>query len=168
MPDVGTLHPSRPGRARGLGLVVLALLAAAVACDRPAPTATRSEQVFRFRLHEDPPTLDPALDNDQFSEAVILNVQRGLVELDAKTLEIRPALAESWTVSPDGLLYTFRLRNGALFHNGRAVAAADVVYSFERLLRQETNSPRRFLLEPIEGAQEFSAGTSPAIAGLKA
>ena len=64
-------------------------------------------------------------------------------------------------------MYTFHLRQGALFHNGRAVAAPDVVYSFERLLRKETNSPRRFLLEPIEGAKEFSAGTSPAIAGLQ-
>ncbi len=164
MLDVHTLHLSRPGRARAL--LLLALLAAAVACGRSAPPAARSEQVFRFRLHEDPPTLDPALDNDQFSEAVILNVHRGLVELDAKTLEIRPAVAESWTVSPDGLAYTFRLRDGVLFHNGRAVTARDVVYSFERLLRKETNSPRRFLLEPIEGAKEFSAGTSAAIAGL--
>ncbi|OLC53262.1 MAG: hypothetical protein AUH92_06320 [Acidobacteria bacterium 13_1_40CM_4_69_4] len=155
MLDLGTLRFSRHGRARGLLLPALLAAAgmAAVACSRSGPPAARTEQVFRFRLHEDPPTLDPALDNDQFSEAVILNVNRGLVELDPKTLEIRPAVAESWTVSPDGLVYTFRLRDDVLFHNGRRVMAQDVAYSFERLLRKETRSP-------------FSAGTSAAIAGL--
>ncbi|HEV8700560.1 MAG TPA: ABC transporter substrate-binding protein [Candidatus Polarisedimenticolia bacterium] len=151
-------------------LPVLAILATAVlpglACGRSQPPAAPAEQVYRFRLHEDPPTLDPALANDQFSEAIILNVHRGLVELDPETLEIRPAVAESWTISPDGRTYTFHLRAGATFHNGRTATAADVVYSFERILRKETNSPRRFLLEPIEGAREFTAGTSASIAGV--
>jgi peptide/nickel transport system substrate-binding protein/oligopeptide transport system substrate-binding protein len=153
-------------------LAVLALLAtvilAGLACGRSQTPAARAEQVFRFRLHEDPPTLDPALANDQFSEAIVLNVHRGLVELDPGTLEVRPAVAESWTISPDGRTYTFRLREGAVFHNGRTVTAADVVYSFERILRKETNSPRRFLLEPIEGAKEFTEGTSASIAGISA
>ena len=151
-------------------LSVLAVLATAVlpglACSGSKPPAAPAEQVFRFRLHEDPPTLDPALTNDQFSEAIVLNVHRGLVELDPGTLEIRPAVAESWTISPDGRTYTFRLRDGAAFHNGRKVTSADVAYSFERILRKETNSPRRFLLEPIEGAKEFTEGTSPSIAGM--
>lgn len=151
-------------------LALLALLAtvilAGLACGRSQTPAAHAEQVFRFRLHEDPPTLDPALANDQFSEAIVLNVHRGLVELDPGTLEVRPAVAESWTISPDGLTYTFRLREGATFHNGRKVTPADVVYSFERILRKETNSPRRFLLEPIEGAKEFTEGTSASIAGV--
>src|SRR6185295_10714929 len=104
--------------------------------------------------------------NDQFSEAVVLNVNRGLVELDAGTLEIRPAVAESWTVSADNREYTFHLREGVRFHNGRVVTSADVAYSFLRLLNKETQSPRRFLLEPIEGAQEFSEGKRPGVGGL--
>src|SRR3989442_2120324 len=43
-----------------------------------------------------------------------------------------PCLAESWTVSPDGLVYEFLLRSGARFHNGEAVTADDVKFSFER------------------------------------
>ena len=169
MSRVGTSRCSRPGGARGL--LVLTLLAAvglAGACGRSGPPAPSSEQVYRFRLHEDPPTLDPALANDEFSESVVLNVNRGLVVLDPKTLEIQPAVAESWTVSSDGLVYTFRLRDGVLFHNGRPVTARDVEYSFERLLRKATGSPRRFLLAPIAGAKEFTAGTSASIAGLAA
>ncbi len=158
-------------RIRPLAAALLAAplaCAAATACAPAGPAPKKEEQVFRFRLHEDPPTLDPALANDEFSESVVLNVNRGLVVLDPQTLEIQPAVAESWTVSPDGLVYTFRLRDGALFHNGRPVTARDVAYSFERLLRKETGSPRRFLLEPIAGAQEFTAGTSASIAGLAA
>lgn len=151
-------------------LLALAPVAAAVlpvlACGGARPPDAPAEQVFRFRLHEDPPTLDPALSNDQFSEAVVLNVNRGLVELDPETMEIGPALAESWTISPDGRTYTFHLRDGAVFHNGRKVTAGDVEYSFMRLLKKETNSPRRFLLEPIEGAKEFTGGKSVSIGGL--
>src|SRR5206468_9865902 len=147
------------GRARGLLLVPAVLTGLAlVACTREATSPKTAEQLFRFRMHEDPPTLDPALSNDQFSEAIILNVNRGLVELDPGTLEIRPAVAESWSISPDNRVYTFHLRDGVRFHNGRPVTSQDVAYSLRRLLKKETRSPRRFLLEPIEGAQEFKIG----------
>ncbi|HKB08638.1 MAG TPA: ABC transporter substrate-binding protein, partial [Candidatus Polarisedimenticolia bacterium] len=158
---------SLSGRARAALLLPIALLGFALStCTRRASTPKKPEQVFRFRMHEDPPTLDPALSNDEFSDSVVLNVNRGLVELDPGTLEIRPAIAESWSVSPDNLEYTFHLRDNARFHNGRALTSQDVAYSFLRLLKKETQSPRRFLLEPVEGAQDFSEGKSPAVKGL--
>lgn len=154
-------------RARAAVLVPVAMAGIAfLACTREAGSLKKTEQVFRFRMHEDPPTLDPALSNDQFSEAIILNVNRGLVELDPETLEIRPAVAKSWTISSDHREYTFQLRDGVRFHNGRAVTSQDVAYSFRRLLKKETQSPRRFLLEPIEGAQEFTDGKSAEVKGL--
>jgi peptide/nickel transport system substrate-binding protein len=55
-------------------------------------------------------------------------------------LTVRPDLAESWDISDDGLTYTFKL-HPATFHNGRAVVAADVKYSFERLVDPDTASP---------------------------
>ena len=157
-------------RVRPLAAALLAVTlasAAVTACAPAGPAPKKEEQVFRFRLHEDPPTLDPALSNDQFSEAVILNVNRGLVELDPLTLEIHPAVADSWTISPDNRVYTFHLRDGVRFHNDRAVTSQDVAYSFKRLLRKETGSPRRFLLEPLEGAGEFIAGKSADVKGLE-
>jgi len=162
-------HLDSTRRARPLAPILpalLLLLGAAAGCSPSRPAATKAEQVFRFRLHEDPPTLDPALANDQFSEAVILNVDRGLVELDPLTLEVRPAVADTWTISPDHRVYTFHLRDGVRFHNGRGVTSQDVAYSFRRLLRKDTGSPRRFLLEPLEGAQDFIDGKSPDVAGL--
>jgi peptide/nickel transport system substrate-binding protein/oligopeptide transport system substrate-binding protein len=148
-------------------LAVALLTAAAVAgCAPEHPAAPKAEQVFRFRLREDPPTLDPAMVTDNLSEAVTTNVFRGLVALDPETLAVVPAVAASWTVSPDALTYTFRLRDDAVFHNGRAVTSEDVAWSFRRLLRKETDSPRRWLLEPVAGAAAFTAGRSADVVGL--
>ena len=164
-------RPPRAARPPGLtlavhgALVALSLVAGACA-ERGNESPAAAPQVFRFRLREEPPTLDPALMTDNLSESIVMNVHRGLVAMDPATIAVVPAVAASWTVSPDGLTYTFRLRDDALFHNGRAVAAADVVWSFERLLRKETHSPRRWLLEPIRGAVDFSEGKAASIAGL--
>ncbi|HXH28955.1 MAG TPA: ABC transporter substrate-binding protein, partial [Candidatus Polarisedimenticolia bacterium] len=132
------------------------------------PASSAGEQVFRFRLREDPPTLDPALSTDNLSEAVLFNLFRGLVQLDPETLQVRPAVAASWSLTPDHRTYTFRLRDDAVFHNGRPVTADDVVYSFTRMLRRDTQAPRPYILEPIDGAREFEEGRAASIAGLRA
>ena len=152
-------------------LIAAACLAAAgvaglAACSRPAPPAPKPEQVFRFRLREDPPNLDPAQVTDNLSDAVAVNVFRGLVAMDPETLVIVPAVADAWTISPDGLTYAFHLRPGVTFHNGRAVTAEDVAWSFRRVLDQATHSPRRWLLEPVAGAADFIAGKSAGVSGL--
>jgi peptide/nickel transport system substrate-binding protein/oligopeptide transport system substrate-binding protein len=149
-------------------LAVAVFAAAAVAgCSAEHRGTPKAEQLFRFRLREDPPTLDPAMVTDNLSEAVCSNVFRGLVALDPESLAVVPAVAVSWTVSPDALTYTFRLREDAVFHNGRAVTSEDVAWSFRRLLRKETDSPRRWLLEPIAGAAAFTAGGAADIEGLR-
>ena len=141
-----------------------AALAAGCSPERPAPPA--AEKVFRFRLREDPPTLDPAMVTDNLSDAVTANVFRGLVAMDPATLAIVPAVASSWPISPDALVYTFRLRDDAFFQNGRKVTAQDVAWSFRRVLAKATNSPRRWLLEPIAGSAAFIEGKTPDVAGL--
>jgi peptide/nickel transport system substrate-binding protein/oligopeptide transport system substrate-binding protein len=162
------IRPKRPARARALLAVALAVAGlTAAACTASKPEKPRAEQVFRFRLREDPPTLDPALVTDNLSEAVLVNLFRGLVAMDPATLQVAPAVAESWTVSGDGLTYTFHLRPDAYFHNGRLVTAGDVAWSFERLLRKETKSPRRWLLEPLQGSAEFSEGRADKVAGIE-
>ncbi|MFQ5876583.1 MAG: ABC transporter substrate-binding protein [Acidobacteriota bacterium] len=157
----------RPAAARWLLPALVVALVAPLACARTETPGSGKEQVFRFRLREDPPTLDPQLAIDQLSESVLFGMFRGLVELDPGTLEVLPAVASSWSISDDRLTYTFRLRDDVFFHNGRRLTARDVRYSFERLLRPRTAAPRRFILEPIAGAKQFTAGRSPSIAGLK-
>ncbi len=77
------------------------------------------------------PELDPALTRYGGPDGAVGDLFRGLVVLDPD-LQIRPALAEDWQVSPDGSDYTFFLNPQARFHNGRPVTAEDVVFSWER------------------------------------
>ncbi len=76
--------------------------------------------------------LDPGIQqtgNDWPAAALVYN---RLVEYDNTMMNPVPSLAESWTVSDDGLTYTFQLRQGVKFHNGREVTAEDVAYTFTR------------------------------------
>ena len=92
------------------------------------------------RLYIDPPTLDPHLTTDATSAQIIIEIFGGLVTID-RDLNIVPDLAEDWDISLDGLVYTFYLRPGATFHNGRQVTASDVQWSLERVTNPLTESP---------------------------
>lgn len=84
----------------------------------------------------EPDQLDPHKTSAYFSFEVLENVFDTLVEPD-ENLEMRPALAQSWTVSPDQLTWTFHLRQGVRFHDGSPFTAADVVYSYRRIIDQK-------------------------------
>ncbi|MFL6085577.1 MAG: ABC transporter substrate-binding protein, partial [Mycobacterium sp.] len=84
----------------------------------------------------EPDQLDPQKTSAYFSFEVLENVFDTLVQPDAN-LEMRPALAESWTVSPDQLAWTFHLRHGVTFHDGSRFTADDVVYSYRRIIDQK-------------------------------
>lgn len=122
---------------------------------------------FKYRLATDPPTLDPALSTDTTSGAVVLKIHDGLVQFDPETLQVVPAVAASWTVSENGLEYTFNLRKDVFFHNGRQVTALDVKRSFERVLDPATKSGRTFVLDPIKGAQAFMNRESDSVQGIE-
>src|SRR5207249_192789 len=79
-----------------------------------------------------------------------------------------PALAEFWEASRDGRMWTFALRQGVKFHNGREVTAQDVVYSFTRLLAATKQLPVSQLFLLIQGAKEFRQGKAPSVQGLQA
>lgn len=91
----------------------------------------------------------------------------GLVTFD-RDAKVAPALATSWSVSDDGLLWRFELDEGARDSDGRPVTSAEVVASFERLLAKETASPRAWVLLGIDGAEAFRAGTADRVSGLRA
>ena len=141
-----------------LTLVVLAALAGAAARGE----TPRAGGTLRAVFSADPPTLDPAHATDTTSSAVIRQVFDGLLELD-ETLTPVPALARSVRVSPDGRAYTFALRPGVRFHNGRELRAADVTYSFERAARGK----RPWVFEKITGARDFTKGAAGALAGVR-
>ena len=92
----------------------------------------------------------------------------GLVSFDPQ-LNLTPDLAETWDVSADATIYTFHLRTNAKFHNGRAVTAQDVIYSWERAASPTLKSETVLTyLGDILGVKEMVAGQADHIAGLKA
>lgn len=91
----------------------------------------------------EPDQLDPHKTSAYFSFEVLENVFDTLVEPDAN-LEMRPALAESWDVSADRLVWTFHLRRGVTFHDGSPFTADDVVYSYRRIIDQKLTNADKF------------------------
>lgn len=103
-------------------------------------------------------TLDPAMHRDRETETVIRNIFDGLVTRTHGS-DVVPELAESWRqVSPT--TYVFTLRRGVRFHNGDPLTPEDVVYTFERILREGAiggqTSPRRGLLGPLERVEKVT------------
>jgi peptide/nickel transport system substrate-binding protein len=88
----------------------------------------------------DATSLDPHTAIETSAYVIVEQIYESLVE--SVRGETRPAIAERWEVSPDGLTYTFHLRNNAMFHSGKPVTAADVKYSIERIRNPATASPR--------------------------
>src|SRR5580704_8809503 len=86
-------------------------------------------------------SLDPAIGYDPASWNLIRAMYDGLLGYELGTTNLIPALAESFTVSPDGLTYVFKLRSGVKFQNGRALTAEDVRYSIDRVIDPKTKSP---------------------------
>jgi oligopeptide transport system substrate-binding protein len=114
-----------------------------------------------------PLTLDTAIAADMSSYIYVMQIFSGLVRLDQK-LNIVSDIAESWEESSDGKTYTFHLRQGVKFHNGREVKAADFKYSWERACDPATGSgTAATYLGDIVGAQDMLTGKTTEISGVK-
>lgn len=119
---------------------------------RPAITRT-----LTYRLRDEPETLDWNRAHTLVESAVLMNVMEGLVTFDAQG-GVKPALAESWTLSPDKRIYTFKLKSSARWSDGVPVKAQDFVTSWKRLLSPVFASSYAYLLFDIEGAEAFNKG----------
>jgi peptide/nickel transport system substrate-binding protein len=97
-------------------------------------------------LRAEPKTLNPLTAMDLPSREVIGRMHADLISINRQTQLTQPALAKSWTVSPDGRRYTLHLRRGLRFSDGHAFDADDVVFTFEAFLDEKTHSPQRDLL----------------------
>lgn len=123
------------------------------------------ENVFRYNQISGITSLDPAFARNQANNWVINQLFNGLLQFDDH-LNIQPAIAKSYTISDDGLIYTFTLRDDVFFHNNdcfgemqsRRVVAADFVYSFNRIIDEETASPGAWIFnDKVTEADPFVA-----------
>ena len=108
-------------------------LAGLLAAPQTAEAQKRSPMLV-FGQEAPPPTLDPHFSTSIATRNVAMHIFEQLVTRDENNAVI-PELAEGWQVSPDGLTYTFKIRTGVRFHNGKPLTAADVKASFERYQR---------------------------------
>ncbi len=114
-----------------------------------------------------PVTLDPALSAEMSSHTYIVQIYSGLVTLD-EHLKPVPDIAERWERSQDGKRYTFYIRRGVRFHDGRAVTAQDIKYSWERACLPATKSQTAgTYLVDIIGAREMISGKAAGLTGLR-
>lgn len=163
-----------------VGLAILAAITVLVAAFLPpVPTGPRYEGAgaddatpqrggtFRAFTEADARWFDPLRTTDAVSNIGVKLVFEGLIEHD-HDLALVPRLArEMPTVSDDALTYTFRLREGVLFHHGREVVAEDVRWSLEQMLRPETGSPGAPMFGLVEGIEAYSEGRAPHVSGIR-
>ena len=134
----GTLH------------LLLMFLAIAAGCDggaEPKSPSASTSVIYRGN-GGDPGSLDPALSEDIHAFNILTDLYEGLVA-ESATGELVPGVAESWTISDDGLTYTFHFRNDARWSNDDPVTPHDFVDAFRRVADPKTASVYGFLFEPI-------------------
>lgn len=143
------------------GLLLILLISA---CNNPS--ATSSKKVFHLNISTGYlESMDPAFAKDLDMMWIDHMVYNTLAETDEQ-LHTIPSLAKSWDISENGLVYTFHLRNDVYFHDdplfengkGRKMAAADVVYSFSRIIDPKTASPGAWIFNGhVAEANPFKA-----------
>ncbi len=142
-------------------LTAAAAVALLAACDGGGgrPSCTPGKLCMHIGNGAEPGTLDPARATGTWESNIIADMFEGLIAEDAAGEPI-PGMATSWTTSPDGLVWTFKLRD-AVWSDGQPVTADDFVFSLRRLQEPATASEYAYLLNIIEGAQAINSGEAP-------
>ncbi|WP_431300686.1 ABC transporter substrate-binding protein [Tabrizicola sp. BL-A-41-H6] len=138
--------------------VMLALALPAAAQDYTPDPAAKPGGTITITYKDDVATLDPAIGYDWQNWSMIKSLFDSLMDYVPGTTELRPGLAESYEISEDGLTYTFKLRPGVKFHNGREMTAEDVKYSLDRVTNPETQSPGAGFFGAIAGFEAAGPG----------
>ncbi len=133
--------------------VIITLLCASCGSSKSDPTV---EKIY-YSLDDEPITLDPQVAEDDNSKLLIMNLFEGLIRLDENG-EPSKGAAVSWDISEDEKTYTFSLRKGICWHDGKAVTADDFVYGMQRAVDKNTGSATAKTLFCIKNAQKINAG----------
>ncbi len=156
------------------------LLAFALVMSGCASPEERLETTVNLNLGTEPPTLDPHLATDSASLAIIDGLFWGLTDIDEKTNEAIPELATEWTVSDDGLVWTFHMRDDVWWvhydpgtqqaEKKRKVTAHDVEYGTKRTIDPATGSDYAYVEYVIQNAYAVNTGenSNPDSVGVRA
>lgn len=141
-----------------LPLLGLLALAGCAKRETPVESAIRTQTLLRS-LSADPVELDPHVISGLPEINVVTALFEGLVAEHPETLAPVPGVAESWEISPDGLTYTFRLRENARWSNGDLVTAADFVASYRRALTRSLGADYAGWLHVLRNGAAFAHGS---------
>lgn len=139
---------------RATGAFVATVLALAFAA---MPAIAAQGQVFRVNNTVEPESLDPGVVTGVPEHRILSNLFEGLTTSDPKDLSPRPGMAASWTVSKDGLVYTFKLRD-AKWTDGKPVTARDFVYAWERVLNPKMGAKYAQQLFYLKNGEQYNKG----------
>jgi peptide/nickel transport system substrate-binding protein/oligopeptide transport system substrate-binding protein len=159
-----------------LGLILLITLAACGGAPAGTPASSASTPdttgkpqrggTMTVAYQNDIATLDPAIGYDWNNWPMEKMAFDALMDYDSGTTLVPQLAAEMPKVNADATVYTFKLRPGVKFHNGRELSADDVIYTITRVLDPKTKSPGQGFFLTIKGAQEFIDGKAPTVAGI--
>ena len=145
--------------------MTLAATSMLTSCERPN---TSTSQVLHRGNGGEPGTLDPLLADDVHAFRVLTDIYEGLVAVDAEG-QVTPGAAQTWTVSDDGLVWRFELRDSARWSDGSRVVAGDFVRSIQQLATDEYDSTYESLLSPIANFNDVNLGdAAPDSLGVRA
>jgi len=139
--------------------ILFAVLVVALSLSGPGQGRAAGKD-FVIGLSGDATSLNPVIATDSMSYTVEWPVFDSLVELDQK-LNVRPLLAESWETSKDGLTYTFKLKKGVKWHDGKPFTARDVAFTFYSVLDPKVTTPHRAYFYALVGFPELTAKENP-------
>lgn len=136
---------------------VLAFALAFTGCGGSAKKAPPG--VLRVNVGAEVEDLDPQLVTGVPEHRVNTALFEGLADLDMATMKPVPGAAESWTISPDGLVYTFKIRAYAKWSDGAPLTAQDYVYSYQRILSPKLAAEYAYMLHCIKNGKAFNEGS---------
>lgn len=159
LPPASLPPPSLPPvPLKSLAVVLAALsLSHCTETEHPVDKALAQQELL-FSIGTEIQGLDTHLVTGVPEHKVLLALCEGLVSYSPGGGQAEAGVAESWTVSDDGLIYTFRLRDNARWHNGDAVTARDFAWSWQRLLSPPLAAPFANMLYPVRGAEDYHRG----------
>lgn len=146
-------------------LALMLALPAAAQEEKLDPNAKPGGEII-ITYKDDVATLDPAIGYDWQNWSMIKSLFDGLMDYEPGTTVLKPDLAESYEISPDGQTFTFKLRKGVKFHNGREMTAEDVKYSLDRVTNPKTQSPGAGFFASIKGFEDVAGGKSETLSGI--
>lgn len=121
--------------------------------DKQADPADSGDGEIVVCVGPEPDTIDPALNSAVDGATLLIHAFEGLMSLDENGVPVE-AQAESYTISDDGLTYTFKLRDGLKWSDGQPIVAEDYVYAWNRAVDPETGADYSYMFDVIEGYEE--------------